>query len=102
MIDLAVVMGVRIKNVHSFFDEKQTIKYQQIHYTVSNMCKNECRWDSLKEGITLFFFSKDKVYEDIEAEILPKIKDILRTNRYLHKLGYDENKFTYGNIFLYS
>ena len=54
MIDLAVVMGVRIKNVHSFFDEKQTIKYQQIHYTVSNMCKNECRWDSLKEGINLY------------------------------------------------
>ena len=28
---------------------------------------------------TLFILSKDKVYKDIEAEILPKIKDILRT-----------------------
>ena len=28
---------------------------------------------------TLFLLSKDKVYKDIEAEILPKIKDILRT-----------------------
>ena len=30
-------------------------------------------------GHTLFILSKDKVYKDIEAEILPKIKDILRT-----------------------
>jgi len=28
--------------------------------------------------VTLFILSKDKVYKDIEAEILPKIKDILR------------------------
>ena len=28
---------------------------------------------------TLFILSKDKVYKDIEAEILLKIKDILRT-----------------------
>ena len=33
---------------------------------------------SYKQG-TLFFLSKDKVYKDIEAEIWPKIKDILRT-----------------------
>ena len=35
------------------------------------MLKNLC--------YTLFLLSKDKVYKDIEAEILPKIKDILRT-----------------------
>ena len=28
---------------------------------------------------TLIILSKDKVYKDIKAEILPKIKDILRT-----------------------
>ena len=34
----------------------------------------------LTDASTLFLLSKDKVYKDIEAEILPKIKDILRTN----------------------
>ena len=30
-------------------------------------------------SLTLFLLSKDKVYKDTGAEILPKIKDILRT-----------------------
>ena len=37
-------------------------------------------WDIVIISMTtLFILSKDKVYKDIEAEILPKIKDILRT-----------------------
>ena len=39
---------------------------------------------------TLFILSKDKVYKDIEAEILPKIKDILRTEP---SLRFIEKKF---------
>ena len=34
---------------------------------------------SVDRQATLFILSKDKVYKDIEAEILPKIKDILKT-----------------------
>ena len=34
--------------------------------------------DWAKSCPTLFLLSKDKVYKDIEAEILPKFKDILR------------------------
>ena len=36
------------------------------------------------------FLSKDKVYKDIEAEILPKIKDILRTKP---SLRFEKNFF---------
>ena len=36
-------------------------------------------WSLKKIKRAFFLLSKDKVYKDIEAEILPKIKDILRT-----------------------
>ena len=38
-----------------------------------------CFWRKIGYDVTLFILSKDKVYKDIEAEILLKIKDILRT-----------------------
>ena len=42
--------------------------------------------------VTLFILSKDKVYKDIEAEILPKIKDILRTKP---SLRFAKKKFSF-------
>ena len=47
---------------------------------------------SCPDKLTLFFLSKDKIYKDIEAEILPKIKDILRTKP---SLRFEEKTFLF-------
>ena len=49
---------------------------------------------SVDRQATLFILSKDKVYKDIEAEILPKIKDVLRTKpslRFAKKKNFIQN-----------
>ena len=55
------------------------------------------RWQKIVVDITRYtlFLSKDKVYKDIEAEILLKIKNILRTKP---SLRFEEKWFMIYNL----
>ena len=54
--------------------------FRRFHRMFLKLCFFEIfGWVAGLRDCTLFILSKDKVYKDIEAEIWPKIKDILRT-----------------------
>ena len=71
------------------YSTKEETPFYELNFEV-----HQSDWDNkrLCACKVLFFLSKDKVYKDIEAEILPKVKDILRTKP---SLRFEEKKFLF-------